>query len=234
MRKLKDTLVIIPIFNESRNIERVIDNINKNYKEADILVVNDGSTDKTGEVIQNKNIFVVNHLFNMGIGTSFETGCKFALRNGYEYIVRIDGDGQHDAVFIEKILLPIKNGEADISVGSRFLEESKHKTSPLRLIGIKVIALLLYLMTGKKVTDPTSGFCAMDKKAFEFFSENCVEDYPEPQILVYHKEFRIIEIPISVTKREYGASSITPLKSAYYMIKVLLSLILHIFRKGES
>jgi glycosyltransferase involved in cell wall biosynthesis len=229
----KDTLIIIPAFNEEKNIANVINNIFSNYKEADILVVNDGSTDTTAEILETKGVSVINHIFNMGIGVSFETGCKFALNNGYDYIVRMDGDGQHDASFIKDIIKPIRNNEVDISIGSRFLEESEFTTSSFRLIGIKILSLILTIVTQRKITDPTSGFCAMNKKAFEFFSSNCVEDYPEPEILVFHRDFRIKEVPISVKKRWDGISSITPLKSIYYMIKVLFSLFVSLFRKEK-
>lgn len=229
----KDTLIIIPAFNEENNIANVINDIFSNYKEADILVVNDGSVDRTAEILKTQEVIVVNHIFNIGIGASFETGCKFAFKKGYGYIVRMDGDGQHDSSFIKSILEPIKNNEADIVIGSRFIEESEFTTSSYRLIGIKLISLILTIMTRKKVTDPTSGFCALNKKAFEFFSENCVEDYPEPEILVFHRDFRIKEVPISIMKRQEGTSSITPLKSIYYMIKVLFSLFVSLFRKEK-
>lgn len=225
-----ETLLIIPAFNEEKNIELVINNIIKENKNVDVLVVNDGSVDKTAEILENKDIFVINHLFNMGIGVSFETGCQFALENEYKYIVRMDGDGQHDPSFINDVLAPVRNKEADITIGSRFLGNSKFTSSRFRLLGICIISLILTMITKRKVSDPTSGFCAMNKKAFEFFSKNCVEDYPEPEILVFHKEFKIKEIPISITKRIDGISSITPIKSVYYMLKVCLSLCMHTFR----
>ncbi|MBU0633899.1 MAG: glycosyltransferase family 2 protein [Candidatus Omnitrophica bacterium] len=223
------TLIIIPVFNEEKSIGRVIDDLIENYKKADILVVNDGSTDKTQEILQSKRVNFVMHIFNMGIGASFETGCQYALTHGYKYIVRMDGDGQHSFNFIDDILKPVQEDKADITMGSRFLGNSEFKTSATRLIGIYIIAFFLTLLTKRKITDPTSGFCAMNKRAFQFFSENCAEDYPEPEILVYHKEFRIKEIPISITRRYGGISSITPLRSIYYMIKVFISLVVKIF-----
>ncbi|MDD5617544.1 MAG: glycosyltransferase family 2 protein [Candidatus Omnitrophica bacterium] len=227
----KETLIIIPVFNEEKNIPQVIDELKNSYKDMDILVVNDSSADKTLEKIENKDVFILNHCFNMGIGASLETAFKFAVREGYKYVVRIDGDGQHDINFIKDILNPVKNGGADIVVGSRFLGKSEFKSSFIRLIGIHILSFLLSCLTKKAITDPTSGFCAMNKKAFEFFSRNCVEDYPEPEILIYHKDFIIKEVPVSIVKRKHGVSSITPLKSVYYMTKVLLSLFVHIFKK---
>ncbi len=231
--KQNNTLIIIPVFNEANNIGSVVDNLLRNFQETDILVVNDGSFDSTAEALKNKSIFVLHHLFNIGIGASFQIGCQFAQAFGYDYIVRMDGDGQHDPLFIKDILEPIKNNLADISIGSRFLGKSQFKSSFTRLFGIFIISSVLMGITNRKVTDPTSGFCAMNRKAFEFFANNYIEDYPEPEILLHHKNFRIQEIPISMSKRQKGISSITPLKSIYYMYRVLLSLTISLFRRGE-
>ena len=226
-----NVIVIIPALNEERNIGKVIDDIYANNNNVDIVVINDGSWDKTAENLKSKNVFVITHPYNMGIGASFETGCQFALQHGYEYLVRIDGDGQHDSKFIKDLLEPVKTDIVDIAIGSRFLGNSEFKSSSGRLIGIWIISAVLSIISGKRVTDPTSGFCVMNRKAFEFFSKNCPDDYPEPEILVYHRNFRIEEFPISIERRNSGTSSITPLKSIYYMFKVLLSLFVHVFRK---
>jgi glycosyltransferase involved in cell wall biosynthesis len=225
-----DTLIIIPVFNEADNIIKVLDGLRKHIHDVDILIVNDGSTDQTGNLLQGKDVFLVNHLFNMGIGASFKTGCQYALDHGYKQIVRMDGDGQHEARFIDDLLRPIKSDKLDICIGSRFLGDSDFKSSRARIFGIKIICIVLLAITRCRVTDPTSGFIAMNKKAFEFFAKNCVDDYPEPEILCHHEKFRISEIPVSINKREAGVSSITPLKSAYYMIKVIFSLIVRLFR----
>jgi glycosyltransferase involved in cell wall biosynthesis len=200
------------------------------YNGADILVINDGSTDKTGEILRDKGVLIVNHAFNLGIGASFETGCKFALAHEYKYIVRLDGDGQHNPIFINDLLLPLKNDETDIVIGSRFLGNSEFKSTFSRLMGISIIAWFLGLITGRKITDPTSGFCAMNQRALNFFAQNCPEDFPEPEILMYHREFRIKEVPISISKRMEGVSSITTLGSVYYMLKVTLSLSMYLFK----
>jgi len=226
-----DTLLIIPVLNEEHNIGRVLESLRLKAGAVDIVVINDGSNDKTSEIVESKGIFIINHVFNMGIGASFQTGCCFALKNGYDYIVRIDGDGQHDPVFIKDVLNPVKLERFDIAIGSRFLKESEFKSSFTRIIGIMIISWVLRFLTGKKVTDPTSGFCAMNKKAFRFFATHCAEDYPEPEILIHHRNFRITEVPIALMKRKGGNSSITPLKSVYYMYKVLFSLFVSILRK---
>lgn len=226
-----NVLIVIPAFNEEKNIVSILRLLFKEHPGIDILVVNDGSTDKTADYASREKAIVLNHPFNMGIGVSFQTGCCFALRHGYKFIVRIDGDGQHDPSFINAILTPIINGEVDIAVGSRFLGESKFKSVFLRRIGIFIISGFLRLVTKKRFTDPTSGFCAMNKKAYSFFAESCVEDYPEPEILIHHRDFRIKEVPVSMTKRVEGMSSINNLKSMYYMYKVLFLILLSMFRK---
>lgn len=232
--KQNDTLIIIPVFNEEKNIGNVVDSLIKNYKAVDILVIDDGSYDHTAEILNSKNIFVLNHVFNMGIGATFQTGCQFALSHNYKYIIRMDGDGQHDPAYIKDFLSSITANQTDIVIGSRFLGNSSFKSSFYRIIGILIISFILKMITKKKITDPTSGFCAMNRKAYEFFSVNCVDDYPEPEILLYHKKFRIKEIPITMGKRNFGSSSITPLKSLYYMFKVLFSLLVSLFRKREE
>lgn len=229
--KKNDTLLIIPVFNEEHSIGSVLESLRLKETATDIVVINDGSNDKTSELVESRGVFIINHAFNMGIGTSFQTGCRFALKKGYDYIVRIDGDGQHDSAFIKSVLNPVKHGKFDIAIGSRFLETSKFKSSFMRIIGITIISRLLTFLTGKKITDPTSGFCAMNKKAFRFFAQHCADDYPEPEIIIHHRNFRITEVPITLMKRRAGFSSITSLKSIYYMYKVIFSIIVSIFRK---
>jgi len=230
-KKKYNTLVMIPVFNEGQNIKLVVDDLRLNYAEGDVIVINDGSIDNTLDVLRRWQIPTLNHEFNLGIGASFQTGCLFALEKGYDYLVRIDGDGQHNAKFISHLLAPVKNNQADIVVGSRFLNNRAFASSFYRLLGISAISWFLTAITGKKITDPTSGFCAMNRKAYEFFSKTCAEDYPEPEIVLCQRSFTIKEVPIVMTKRQNGSSSITPLKSVYYMYKVLLSLFMSIFRK---
>lgn len=229
--KQSSTLIIIPVYNEEKNIGVVIDNLQNHIGDSDILVINDGSIDNTLCILEKENILTVSHPFNLGIGASFQTGCQFALEYEYSYIIRIDGDGQHDAHFIKDILEPVKNNEADIVIGSRFLGDSEFKSSFFRGVGIFIISWFLSVVTKSKITDPTSGFCAMNKKAYKFFAEHCVEDYPEPEILIYHRNFRIKEVSVAMLKRRGGASSITPLKSIFYMYKVIFSLLVSMLRK---
>ena len=221
----KDILVIILAYNEEKNVGAVIDDVRKNFGAADILVIDDGSSDNTAGVADGKGVFLAKHAFNLGIGASFETACRFACLKRYEYVLRMDADGQHCASFIRDLIGPVKAGEIDIAIGSRFLGKSEFRGSLLRVFGIYIISAVLKAVTGKKVTDPTSGFCAMNKKAFLFFANNCADDYPEPQIFLYQKDFKIKEIPISMVKRHSGLSSITAQKSIFYMLKVIIALL---------
>jgi len=223
-------LVIVPVYNEENSIKDVIFEIRKYLEDAEIIVIDDGSNDNTAEYASKEKTIVLSHPFNMGIGASFQSGCQFASIHGYDYIVRIDGDGQHDPSFIKDILEPLRKNEADIVIGSRFLIKAGYKSSFPRLIGIQLISFILSINRKNKVTDPTSGFCAMNKIAFNFFAKECVEDYPEPEILIHHNNFRMKEIPVLMKKRSYGNSSISPFDSVHYVFKVLFSLFVNIFR----
>lgn len=229
--KKNEVLIIIPVYNEAANISKVINGIKSVSQAADILIVDDGSTDNTPEALIRENVFTVRHVFNLGIGSSFQTGCRFAAMHNYSYIIRMDGDGQHNPAFIKDILVPVKKEDFDIVVGSRFLGGSEFKSSFFRRVGISTISAVLMLITKKRFTDPTSGFCAMNKPAYQFFAESCAEDYPEPEIFLHHLDFRIKEVPMSMAKRANGLSSINNIKAIYYMYKVLFSIFVSIFRK---
>lgn len=231
IKKRSKVLVIIPVFNEATNIQAVLSDTFTAVPNMDVLVVNDGSTDDTALKVASTHAFLINHPINLGISASFETGCTFALQYGYSYIVRLDGDGQHSSVAVREVLKPVLDDGYDVSIGSRFIGNSDFKSTWLRLIGIQVLAFLLSMLTKRRVTDPTSGFCAMNRKAFSFFSNNCADDYPEPEILLHHRNLRITEVPISMKPRQSGVSSITPIRSLYYILKIFFLVSTHIFRK---
>ena len=223
-------LVIIPAYNEESSIKSVIVEIRKYLEDAEIIVIDDGSKDNTAEYAAGEKAIVLRHPFNIGIGASFQTGCQYASLHGYDYIVRVDADEQHDPSFIKDILEPLEEGEADITIGSRFLIKSGYKSSLSRLMGIQLISFILSIISKNKVTDSTSGFCAMNKKAFNFFAKECADDYPEPEILIHHKSFKMKEVPVLMKKRSCGVSSISFSDSIYYVFKVLFSLFVNIFR----
>jgi len=235
---MNKTLIIVPAFNEAGNIGKAITDINENRKDCDILVINDCSTDNTSEVAHKiENCTVLDLPVNLGIGGAVQTGFKYASDNGYEYSVQFDGDGQHNAAEIEKILLPVQNGQADVVIGSRFLKkEPNFRSTFARRKGIFIFKIVNLILTGQKITDNTSGFRAYNRRATEFLSHNYPEDYPEPEsvVLLGRNGFKINEVSVNMKERQNGRSSIAGLRIPYYMFKVLLSVIMTSLRKRKN
>ena len=221
-------LVIIPAYNEEKSVGKVIAEVRQYLPEADILVINDGSTDATGERIRKEGVLVLEHPYNMGIGATMQTGFLYASRKGYPLAFQVDGDGQHDPKYLKELTSPILKGEVDMVVGSRYLEATGFKSSVFRRMGIRFFSILHYLLSGNRVTDPTSGFRALNKKVIDFFSEEYPSDYPEVEslLLLRKKKFTFKEIPVIMKERQQGVSSINFLKSIYYMVKVTLSMLI--------
>ncbi len=231
-------LTIVPVFNEEKTIQMVIDDLKKNFQKTDILIVNDGSRDKSSDIARkNKNVRVIDLPTNLGIGGSVQTGFKYAVRNNYDIAIQFDGDGQHLAMEIPTLIQPILNKKADVVIGSRFLRVNKKsfKSPWPRRIGIKIFEWLNSFITGQKVTDNTSGFRAYNREAFSFLAYNYPTDYPEPEavVLLGRNRFKIFEIPTEMKERVYGKSSISGFKSFYYMIKVILCIIMTSLRYRE-
>ncbi len=235
---MNKTLIIVPAFNEAGNIENAIADIEMHKKEYDILVINDCSTDNTSEVVRRiKNCTVIDLPVNLGIGGAVQTGFRYASENGYEYSVQFDGDGQHNAAEIEKILDPVQNGKADVVIGSRFLKkEPNFRSTFARRKGIYIFKIVNLILTGQRITDNTSGFRAYNKQATEFLSHNYPEDYPEPEsvVLLGRNGFKIKEVSVSMKERQNGRSSIAGLRIPYYMFKVLLSVLMTSLRKRKN
>jgi glycosyltransferase involved in cell wall biosynthesis len=227
-------LVIIPAYNEAANIVQVIESVRAGYPAADILVVNDGSLDQTGQQAEKAGYAKVIHLpCNLGIGGAVQTGFKFACLQGYDAALQFDGDGQHLASEIAPLLVHIESGQADVVIGSRFHSGSQgFKSTPVRRIGIKIFSLLNSLLIRQKITDNTSGFRAYNKKALQFLAEYYPADYPEPEavILLGKNGFRMREIPVQMRERQGGQSSIRGIAAVYYMLKVLLGIFMGAIR----
>ena len=224
----KKILIIIPAYNESENIEKVVDNLTQNYPQYDYLVVNDCSTDNTEEIIKRRGYNYVSLPANLGIGGGVQTGYLYAVQNGYDIAIQMDGDGQHDPAYIEKLIAPIVAGEADITIGSRSIDKTGFQTSFRRRLGISIISLVIRMCCGVKATDTTSGFRASTSEVNKFFSLNYAQDYPEPEAIVAASlnGFRIQDVAVVMNERMGGASSINAKRSIYYMIKVSLALII--------
>ena len=226
-------LVIIPAFNEENTIRVIIDGIRTFLPRADILVVNDGSTDSTESIARGEGVFVLDHPYNMGIGATMQTGFLFARSNSYDIAVQVDGDGQHNPESLPALVKPIEDRTADLVIGSRYLSKVGFKSTLLRQMGIKFFSVLLWVLTRRRVTDPTSGFRAMDQKVLELFSKEYPSDYPEVEALVSaHKNgLRFEEIPTIMRDRQGGTSSIGILSAMYYMTKVTLAITVGFFRR---
>jgi glycosyltransferase involved in cell wall biosynthesis len=229
MRENMKVLVIVPAFNEAANIRAVAEDLSGFA--GDILVVNDGSTDETAKVAEELGLAHVSHPFNLGIGGAVQTGLKYAFENGYELAIQLDGDGQHRADQIELIVEPYRNGEADLVIGARTLPGG-YKMGITRWIGSRIFFLLIKLLSGKRIQDSTSGFRCYGRKAIYLFSHCYPDDYPEVECIITAARYglRIQEIPVLMRPRLSGHSSINRRRSAYYMLKVSLALIVDSMR----
>ena len=226
-------LVIVPAYNEEGSIESVIQELRAAEPELDVIVVDDGSADRTLRVAAATGARVVSLPYNVGIGGAVQTGYQYALEHGFDLAVQVDGDGQHDPLEISRLLEPLLDGRADMVVGSRFAPGGGYRGTPLRRIGIRLFAAIVSLIVRARVTDTTSGFRAVNRKAIELFATDYPHDYPEVEatvVLVRHG-LKMLEVPVKMRVRETGSSSITTLRSGYYMIKVLLALFIGLFRR---
>lgn len=229
MQKL---LVIIPAYNEEAAIRKTVDGLKTVCPDADYVVINDCSRDNTRQVLRDAGMNYIDLPLNLGIGGGVQTGFKYAAERGYDIAIQFDGDGQHRAEFIETIIRPILDGEADMVVGSRFLpggqSEPGFRSSRMRRVGINIIRRLIKLCTGCTVYDTTSGFRAFSRDVIACFAEDYAQDYPEPEAIItaLYKGFRVKEVPVLMNERQGGVSSISTLKSAHYMIKVTLAILI--------
>lgn len=226
-------LIIIPAFNEEANIEKTVTSIQKDAKEFDYVIINDCSTDSTRKICEQKGYNVVNLPINLGIGGAVQTGYKYAYENGYDVAVQVDGDGQHDPEFLNKMAEYIEENKVDMVIGSRFIEKKGFQSSVTRRMGIKFFSVLIKLLTGSVITDPTSGLRMVGRNVMEIFAKDYPRDYPEPEsvVAVLRKKLVVKEIPVIMHEREGGVSSISPKKSIYYMIKVTLAILIERIRK---
>lgn len=228
-------LIIIPAYNESECIEKTIENIKKNAKDFDYIIINDCSTDNTREICERNGFHIINLPVNLGIGGAVQTGYIYGIRYGYDMAVQVDGDGQHDAAFLQKMADCLEETGADMVIGSRFIEKQGFQSTGARRIGIRFFTWLIRLMTGKTVTDPTSGLRMVNRKVMREFAKDYPKDYPEPEtaVTVLHSGMKIEEIPVVMKERAGGVSSISMKKSVYYMIKVSIAIIVERMRRRK-
>ncbi|MCR4754310.1 MAG: glycosyltransferase family 2 protein [Lachnospiraceae bacterium] len=222
------TLIIIPAYNEQNTLDSLINDIKTKCPNVDYVVINDCSSDDTKKVLSNIGATYVSAPVNLGIGGAVQTGYMYAAKNGYDIAIQVDGDGQHDVTFVKDMVDIINKGEADVVIGSRFIEKEGFQSSGARRMGIHFLSGLIHLMSGTKVKDVTSGFRAVNRRYIEVFADSYPDDYPEPEVIVISALMgaRIKEIPVVMRERTDGVSSINMKKSVYYMIKVSIAIIL--------
>jgi len=225
----KKIAAIVPAYNEEKAIIAVVNDIcavaKQNNLEIDVIVVNDFSSDSTAEIISELPCIALHLPINLGIGGAVQTGFKYAFENNYEYALQIDGDGQHPANEIPKLIKKALEDNADVVIGSRFIDKSGFQSSLLRRIGINYFKWLNYFLVGIKINDSTSGFRLINKKVMENVCENYPDEYPEPETIVIYSlnNYKISEVSVTMKSRQGGISSIGKFASVYYMLKVTLS-----------
>jgi glycosyltransferase involved in cell wall biosynthesis len=226
-------LAIVPAFNEAASVASVVADVHALEAGFDVLVVDDGSTDGTPEVARAAGARVATLPYNLGIGAAVQTGFKYAVRHGYDLAVQVDGDVQHDAGELPKLLGPILDAEADLVVGTRFAGERHYRSSVPRRLGIALFAGLVSVLVRQRLTDTTSGFRAANGRALRLFAEHYPHDYPEVEatVLSSRHRLRVREISVRMRPRETGRSSIGARMSVYYMVKVTLALFVGLFRR---
>ena len=210
-------LIIIPAYNEAENIVKTVEAIKEKAKGFDYIIINDCSTDRTKNICEENGYNVINLPINLGIGGAVQTGYKYAYNHDYDIAVQVDGDGQHDPLFLGVMAQYLEEHSADMVIGSRFIEKKGFQSSRARRIGIVFFTKLIKIMTGATITDPTSGLRMVGRNVIELFSNDYPRDYPEPEsvVAILRRHMKVIEIPVVMKEREGGVSSISLKKSVY-------------------
>ena len=221
-------IVIIPAYNEEGNLLNTINDIKENAPDFDYVIINDCSTDDTLSICKKNNLNYLNLPINLGIGGAVQTGYRYAYYSGYDYAVQFDGDGQHDAKYLSEMVSYLTETDSDMVIGSRFIEKEGFQSSFLRRIGINYFTFYIKLLTGKKITDPTSGMRMINRKLLKKFTQEYPKDYSEPESVVeiLADGYKVSEIPVIMKERMEGTSSISFRKSIYYMIKVSFAILI--------
>ena len=229
-------LAIIPAFNEADAIGKVVDEVLAFDPGLDVLVVDDASHDGTRERARQHGARVLRLPFNLGIGGAVQAGFRYAALKGYDVVVRVDGDGQHDPAELGPLMAVVLSGRADICVGSRFAEGEGYRSSATRRIGIRVLASTVSLLTRQRVTDTTSGFQVLNRKAILLFAQDYPHDYPEVEaaVMMHKHRLRLLELPVRMRERAAGKSSIRGAHTVYYMAKVMLAILIGALRRKAT
>ena len=225
---MKKRLVIIPAYNESGNIVKTVRDIQEKAKTFDYVIINDCSKDNTLDICIENGFHVIDLPLNLGIGGGVQTGYMYALNHGYDLAVQFDGDGQHNASYLDEMADVLEKEELDMVVGSRFIENKGFQSSFMRRVGIRYFTLLIKILTGKTITDPTSGMRMVNRRVIKEFVNYYPKDYPEPESMVslLKRGYKVKELAVEMNEREEGKSSISALNSVYYMIKVSFAILI--------
>lgn len=220
-------LAIIPAYNEMGNIEKTVKDIKENAKDFDYIVIDDCSTDDTKKICEEMGYPILCLPTNIGIGGGVQTGYLYAVKHGYDIAVQFDGDGQHNASFLNEMAEYLEQNQLDMLIGSRYIKRQGFQSSVLRRMGIRYFTFLIRMLTGQRITDPTSGMRMVNKRTMALFARNYPKDYPEPESVTFllKRGFRVEEIPVVMNGRESGKSSISLGKSVKYMIQVTAAVI---------
>jgi glycosyltransferase involved in cell wall biosynthesis len=234
-------LIIVPAYNEEPRIADVIHGIGEHLPDVDILIVDDGSTDRTREVALRAGAKVISHPFNLGYGAALQTGYQYALNRGYGGLIQMDGDGQHDPSSISDLLAMIQKGEADVAIGSRFLgprgigsDHRPYRAPLMRRLGMRLFGTITSLIIRQRVTDPTSGYQAMNRRVVEWVSgDRFPYDYPDADVIImlHRAGFRIREVPVRMFENPGKKSMHGGWKPLYYVFKMFLSILVTLMRK---
>ena len=229
-------LVIIPAYNEISNIRTTVQDILDHAPGFDYVIINDCSQDGTMRFCTEQGMNIINLPVNLGIGGAVQTGYLYAWRNGYDVAVQFDGDGQHDASYLGEMADFLQAQQADMVIGSRYIKKEGFQSSGIRQFGIRYFSALIKLLTGKRVTDPTSGMRMVNRDVMKIYSEDYPVDYPEPEsvVTILRMGKKVSEIPVIMRERQGGVSSISPRKAVYYMIKVTLAILMECLRKRRK
>ena len=226
-------LIIIPAYNEEDAIAHTVARIREKAPDFDYVIINDCSTDRTLAICRENGFHVVNLPINLGIGGAVQTGYRYALENGYDIAVQMDGDGQHDAAYLGEMARVLEEEKLNMVIGSRFIEKAGFQSSAARRLGIGYFSWLIKLVTGVRITDPTSGMRMADREVIGLFAGDYPKDYPEPESVVTILKMgrRVREIPVQMRAREGGVSSISSMKAVYYMVKVSIAVLIAAWRR---
>jgi glycosyltransferase involved in cell wall biosynthesis len=229
-------LVILPAYNEATLIASVIQGLRESEKNADILVINDGSKDRTAEIAEQQGVMVINHPYNLGYAAALQTGFRYASSKQYDCLVTMDADGQHDPVSISNLFKTFSSTNADVVTGSRFLEGS-YRMGCVRRIGVRIFSSIARLYTGNRLTDPTSGFQLFNRKSFTFLAaeDGYPLDYPDVNIimLLHKRKFKVVEAPVRMFTNTEGRTMHGGMKPVMYVTRMLLAIILVLLRRGD-